>query len=126
MTVSLDELGRKAYEQWNFTFGNLTNDVLPKLTCTAWDSLPAKDKTAWIAAAVAIAKVPYSDLHHLQAYTPIAVKHCARCGKDHDISFMPFRGEPFIEADKIVYSFWGLCPNTGDPVLMTKQRASKG
>lgn len=51
----------------------------------------------------------------------IAILHCARCGNDHEIEFKHFTGASFEDADGIVYDWWGLCPVTGDPVLMTNK-----
>jgi hypothetical protein len=43
----------------------------------------------------------------------IAVKHCARCGKDHlVIVFKPLRRP----ADDITH--WASCPMTNEPILM--------
>ncbi len=43
----------------------------------------------------------------------LMVKGCARCGLDHYVSFYEFQGQP-IEDNK----YWGMCPETVDPVLM--------
>lgn len=52
--------------------------------------------------------------------TTIQVLHCARCGQDHEMEFRPFAIHPFEDSDGTMYDQWGLCPVTGDPVLMTK------
>lgn len=41
------------------------------------------------------------------------VTGCTRCGQDHEIEFQEFKNGP---AGK--YTHWGLCENTGDPVLL--------
>ena len=51
----------------------------------------------------------------------IKIQNCARCGGDHEVDFRHFRGNPFVDADDIVYEWWGLCSNTGDPVLLTNK-----
>jgi hypothetical protein len=45
-----------------------------------------------------------------------AVKTCARCGGNHrEILFRKFK-QP-IQADK-VWTHWGICPKTHEPILM--------
>lgn len=51
------------------------------------------------------------------------VKHCARCGQDHDrIIFYEF-GRPIVDEDGTVWDWWATCPNTGDPILLRSDRA---
>lgn len=52
----------------------------------------------------------------------IEVTSCARCGKDHDVTFYQF-GNPIVDTDGTIWDWWGLCPNTGDPVLLRSDRA---
>jgi hypothetical protein len=48
----------------------------------------------------------------------VSIKDCARCGTDHnDLEFNKFIGDP-IECDDHVYTHWGKCPVSGDPILM--------
>ena len=42
----------------------------------------------------------------------IEVKHCARCGENHIITFKKFLRRHFD------WTFWGMCPNTQEPVLL--------
>jgi hypothetical protein len=46
-----------------------------------------------------------------------SVKHCARCGEDHEeVQFEPFtRFVPDPDGD---YTQWALCPTTGEPILL--------
>lgn len=46
------------------------------------------------------------------ARVPVRVVECQRCGSDHWMSFTPL-GNP---TDR--FSWWGLCPETGQPVLL--------
>jgi hypothetical protein len=48
----------------------------------------------------------------------IKVLHCARCGEDHEMEFSKFSDNP-IECDETIYTHWGLCPNTSEPVILT-------
>lgn len=41
------------------------------------------------------------------------LQHCARCGQDHEIVWMPFKDAPIDD-----YTHWGLCPLNSEPVLM--------
>ncbi len=43
----------------------------------------------------------------------IAVKRCARCGKNHKkVLFKPFKNE------NPTYTHWALCPTNEEPILM--------
>ena len=46
------------------------------------------------------------------------IRGCARCRKDHLVTFMQLNGEPIEDGDGTEWTHWGICPNTGDPVLM--------
>lgn len=47
-----------------------------------------------------------------------SVKHCARCGQDHDsVEFQAFRGSAVEDEDGTRWEWWGTCPVTGDPIL---------
>jgi hypothetical protein len=47
------------------------------------------------------------------------VLHCARCGQDHEaLEFHFFVGAPIEDPDGTIWNRWGLCPITGDPVLL--------
>lgn len=44
------------------------------------------------------------------------VERCARCGGDHEVDFKPFtRPVPDDHGD---YTQWGMCPVTGEPILL--------
>ena len=43
----------------------------------------------------------------------LMVNSCARCGKDHLVSFYQFKEKPIRDNQ-----YWGICPKTNDPVLM--------
>jgi hypothetical protein len=44
---------------------------------------------------------------------------CARCGQDHMIlEFKKFKILPII-IEKVIYDYWGFCPMTGDPIIMS-------
>lgn len=45
------------------------------------------------------------------------VRNCARCGRDHEMDFYEFSEDP-IDCDGVVYTHWGYCPNTNEPVLL--------
>jgi len=45
------------------------------------------------------------------------VYSCARCDKDHYVNFFEFKGKP-INVNGIDKEYWGLCPNTKEPILM--------
>lgn len=52
----------------------------------------------------------------------VGVTDCARCGKDHpdgggEITFLPFV-RPVVDFDGTIWTHWGECPNTGDPILL--------
>ena len=44
----------------------------------------------------------------------IAIRRCARCGKNHDaLEFQRFRRPPASG-----FEWWALCPTNGEPILM--------
>ena len=45
------------------------------------------------------------------------VRHCARCGTDHQMEFREFT-RPNVDADGTEWTHWGMCPVTDEPVLM--------
>jgi len=45
------------------------------------------------------------------------VRNCARCGKYHDSVTFTLLQQP-VNSNGIVYSYWGTCPNTGEPILL--------
>lgn len=46
------------------------------------------------------------------------IQSCARCGKNHNgIKFQNFQKLPFKYGRK-VWTMWGICPETGDPILL--------
>lgn len=53
----------------------------------------------------------------------VDVIQCSRCGKDHTgIIFNVFLQPPKTN-DDVDWDWWGTCPNTGDPILMTTTEA---
>ena len=40
---------------------------------------------------------------------------CARCGETHDVELVPFEHQ----SDGAVFTHWGMCSTTGEPVLIT-------
>lgn len=45
---------------------------------------------------------------------------CARCSGDHeDMKFMKF-DRPIVFG-RVTYEWWGICPTSGDPVLLRVQ-----
>lgn len=55
----------------------------------------------------------------------VSIKNCARCGTDHiDLEFNKFINNP-IECDDHVYTHWGKCPVSGDPILMYISQVSE-
>lgn len=48
----------------------------------------------------------------------VNVRHCARCGGDHPVTVKRFASNPVVDDDGTVWDWWGLCPATGDPILM--------
>lgn len=48
----------------------------------------------------------------------VSIRHCARCGNDHDnLLFVKFVN-PIEDSDGTVWAWWAECPETKDPVLM--------
>lgn len=45
------------------------------------------------------------------------VTSCARCGKDHNVSFSTFVLNPVVDEDGTIWDCWGFCPTTGDVIL---------
>lgn len=49
----------------------------------------------------------------------INVKHCARCGEDHeDLEFNEFSLNPIVDCNDIAWNYWSMCPKTKEPVLL--------
>jgi hypothetical protein len=42
---------------------------------------------------------------------------CARCGQDHEVEFKKFQ-RPIEDSDSTVWTHWGICPNTDEPILL--------
>lgn len=55
-----------------------------------------------------------------------AVRHCTRCDGDHEVEFEQFIKHPITDSDGTIYDWWGLCPVTGDPILMRKLGGDNG
>lgn len=55
------------------------------------------------------------------------VGHCARCGQDHDeVEWFKFdRAIDDHEDGGGEWTHWGICPNSGDPILMRFEKVSK-
>lgn len=50
----------------------------------------------------------------------VDVPNCKRCGHTHQaLKFISFVTPVFTETREWMY--WGSCPETGDPILMTKK-----
>lgn len=47
-----------------------------------------------------------------------SVKHCARCGQDHDDLHYKKFVNPIYDDDGTEWGWWATCPTTGDPILM--------
>ncbi len=48
------------------------------------------------------------------------VFHCARCGQNHDgVEFEAFTRPP-VDDDGTVWERWGVCPTTGEPILLSE------
>lgn len=46
----------------------------------------------------------------------VSISRCARCGKNHtEIEFKKFNNP--VEINDLVYTHWGICPTTGEPIL---------
>jgi len=60
-----------------------------------------------------------------ETYTTM-VYHCARCGQDHEMTFRKFTRRAIEDDDGVLWQWWGLCPITSEPVLMsdTKDEAN--
>ncbi len=48
----------------------------------------------------------------------INVHGCARCGETHQIKFQPFQRQPVTDSDGTEWSYWGMCDNLSEPVLL--------
>lgn len=49
----------------------------------------------------------------------VDVLRCARCGLDHHaLEFKLFNGDPIVDSDGTIWERWGICPTTGDPILL--------
>lgn len=49
-----------------------------------------------------------------------SVTGCARCGGYHQqIEFIAFK-RPIEDDNGRIWGYWGTCPTTGDPILLTK------
>lgn len=50
------------------------------------------------------------------------VYQCARCGQTHledeRVEFKRFK-KPVVDRDGTVWEYWGTCPLTGDPILLS-------
>ena len=46
----------------------------------------------------------------------VEITRCTRCGGDHPIAFSKFLRPPHF--DDRFWDWWGMCPNTKEPVLM--------
>ncbi len=47
------------------------------------------------------------------------VGKCARCGKDHNVVTFKLFTQAVVDSDNnILYSHWGTCPETKDPILL--------
>jgi hypothetical protein len=47
-----------------------------------------------------------------------SVFHCARCDTDHEgLEFKQFNGNLITDSDG-TWDWWGICPVTGDPILL--------
>ena len=50
----------------------------------------------------------------------LAVKQCARCGKDHaEVGMFPLSRPVVDDAGGVVGTHWARCPVNGEPILMT-------
>lgn len=48
-----------------------------------------------------------------------SLTNCARCRGDHkSLEFRRFIRYVIADSDGTVWSWWALCPNTGEPILM--------
>lgn len=75
-------------------------------------SLPARSVLAEIHALLHQEEPPPMDT---KSFTVLG---CARCGQDHSgFIFQKFQN-PIADADGTVWDWWGLCPTTGEPVLL--------
>lgn len=56
----------------------------------------------------------------------MSVTHCARCGRDHpEIVFTTFLRPP-SDASGTLWSWWGTCPVSGDPILLRIAEVNDG
>ena len=53
----------------------------------------------------------------------VDIKSCARCGDNHDRMIFYEFGKPIVDTDGTIWDWWGLCPKTGDPVLLRSEKA---
>jgi hypothetical protein len=57
----------------------------------------------------------------------VTVLRCARCGQDHELMlFRRIKGQPMEDADGVTWTYWGICPTTGDPVMLRDDSAASG
>jgi hypothetical protein len=55
----------------------------------------------------------------------VSVKNCARCGRDHDrVNFERFTRP--VEIENEIFKYFGMCPQTDEPILMRVEEGEKG
>ena len=47
----------------------------------------------------------------------VIVNCCARCGKDHRVSFVKFK-DGAVDPENKCLTHWGMCPTLKEPILM--------
>lgn len=56
----------------------------------------------------------------------VAVRHCARCGQDHErVVFEKFH-QPVVDDDGTAWEWHGVCPVTSEPILMRETLVQMG
>lgn len=61
-------------------------------------------------------------------YLYLPVLGCARCGEDHAVvAFKAFERPPVDDGEgNTLFTHWGYCPRTGDPILMYGYNPERG
>ena len=59
-----------------------------------------------------------SDVATKQNSAAFTITGCARCGENHSSLQFKTLQRPMVITPQIVYSLWGLCPNTSEPIMM--------
>lgn len=107
--ISHDEGGSGGLSMWTKSGGNSFKDPNKAVEFAVETALPIMDHITTIRNR--ISALVKGDKH--TAITTM-VKHCARCTKNHRVTFVPLQRGCLDSG----YEYWAMCPNTHEPILM--------